>query len=78
MLCSNCGKDIPMVGKVCPWCHVDKSKDQVTNVLATVGALVGAAIGLWLGDLGGAVAGFVGGAVAGGITGNSLAAKKKG
>lgn len=41
MLCSNCGKDIPFSGKVCPYCHADKSKDQATTVAAGLGAFVG-------------------------------------
>jgi len=27
MICSNCGKNISTVGKVCPYCNADKSKD---------------------------------------------------
>ncbi len=26
--CSNCGKKIPMAGNVCPYCHVDATKDK--------------------------------------------------
>lgn len=32
MRCSNCGKDIPFTGNVCPYCHVNKSKDQVALI----------------------------------------------
>lgn len=28
MFCSNCGKEIPYHGKVCPWCHADKQADK--------------------------------------------------
>jgi predicted amidophosphoribosyltransferase len=32
MRCSDCGKDIPFTGKVCPWCHTDESGDQQKQV----------------------------------------------
>ena len=31
MLCSNCGKNIPYAGKVCPYCKIDKSADQIQH-----------------------------------------------
>ena len=50
--CSDCGKIIPFNGKVCPYCHADKTEDKESNVrgmallvflflAATVGAIVG-------------------------------------
>jgi hypothetical protein len=27
VICSNCGAVIPIKGKVCPYCHADKSED---------------------------------------------------
>ena len=32
MRCANCGKDIAFTGKVCPWCHTDKSGDQQKQI----------------------------------------------
>lgn len=43
MLCSNCGKDIPYTGKVCPYCKVDKTGDRETQ---TIGIGVGFTAGL--------------------------------
>ena len=28
MVCSTCGSDIPYTGKICPYCHSDKSSDK--------------------------------------------------
>ena len=61
MLCSNCGKDVPLAGKVCPWCGHDKSKDQMVYGSGMLGALLG-------GLLGYAVYSFVG-AIVGGFIG---------
>lgn len=36
MRCSNCGKDIPFAGQVCPYCHANKSKDQNLTVFAFI------------------------------------------
>ena len=44
MLCSNCGKDIPIVGNVCPYCHVDKRGDQALKLMTLTGLGIGAAI----------------------------------
>lgn len=60
MLCSNCGKDIPMAGNVCPWCHQDKSADKSWTIASFVA--VGAAVaGYFVAGFGGAVVGFVAG-----------------
>ena len=34
MQCSNCGKEIPFTGNVCPHCHANKERDQ--QVYATM------------------------------------------
>lgn len=39
MLCSNCGKNIPYTGKVCPYCNVDKSEDQFRQDAMLFGSL---------------------------------------
>jgi RNA polymerase subunit RPABC4/transcription elongation factor Spt4 len=44
MLCSNCGKDIPFLGEVCPWCHKRKFGDQVVTMLGFIGFFVGLGI----------------------------------
>jgi outer membrane lipoprotein SlyB len=66
MQCSNCGKDIPYAGKVCPFCHVDKSKDQQLHASAIGGGFAGLIIGAMFGvgpaivlAILGVVAGFV-------------------
>ncbi len=65
MQCSNCGKDVPFAGNVCPYCHADKSKDQTTMVVGVPLALLGAAVGAGVFGLWGGVGGFVAGVVAG-------------
>jgi len=59
MICTNCGKSISIIGKVCPYCHADKSADVswfwvlATCVMffAVVGAIVGYALALPTGPL---------------------------
>jgi hypothetical protein len=34
MQCSNCGKEIPFTGNVCPHCHANKERDQQVYALA--------------------------------------------
>jgi len=65
MTCSSCGKNIPFAGKVCPFCHVDKSSDQQTHLLATVGGIGGALGGSYFFGFWGAVGGFFVGIFAG-------------
>ncbi|MDP7739616.1 hypothetical protein [Mycobacterium paragordonae] len=61
MRCSNCGKDIPFSGKVCPYCHVDKGGDQTSQVFAFIGAFIGALVGAGIaGGMGGVIGGIVG------------------
>lgn len=43
MTCSNCGKNISTVGKVCPYCNADKSNDRETQ---TIGMGVGFTAGV--------------------------------
>ncbi len=45
MLCSNCGKSVPFVGKVCPHCGIDKSRDQAIQVWGCIGLLAGGGLG---------------------------------
>jgi len=45
MDCSNCGKDIPYSGKVCPYCNADKSEDQFFVTASWVGGLPGVILG---------------------------------
>lgn len=47
MYCSNCGKDIPFAGNVCPYCGADKSKDQQAYAALVMGGIGGAIIG-WI------------------------------
>lgn len=45
MLCSNCGKDIPFTGKVCPFCKVDKSEDQRLQAFVVFFGFIGWMLG---------------------------------
>jgi len=45
MDCSNCGKDIPFSGKVCPYCHADKGEDKFATVAGCLGGVPGLMIG---------------------------------
>ncbi len=51
MLCSDCGKDIPFHGSVCPHCQRDKSGDQTFQVFAIIGMLIGGAVGYAIGGI---------------------------
>lgn len=44
MKCSNCGKEIPFSGRVCPYCRADKSGDQVLHAMAIGGGIIGAIV----------------------------------
>ncbi|CAM3399193.1 hypothetical protein BST27_29225 [Mycobacterium intermedium] len=57
MRCSNCGKDIPFSGNVCPWCNADKSGDQTNQVFMILFGLIGGGLGY---AVGGPVGGFIG------------------
>jgi WYL domain len=59
MLCPGCGKDIPFVGEVCPYCHRDKSSAQGYHVLALGSGLLFGWIGYVIFGGGGAVFGFI-------------------
>ena len=77
MQCSNCGKDIPFAGNVCPHCHADKSGDQTIKVLALITGSIGAFIGNAIGDFGGVFIGAFIGAIPGFILGSILKAQKE-
>jgi predicted RNA-binding Zn-ribbon protein involved in translation (DUF1610 family) len=73
MLCLNCGREIPFVGKVCPWCGEDKALSNRYLALgvfwAFIMAFIGAGIGLITsGAVGVIIGGFIG-AVVGSIIG---------
>jgi cytochrome c biogenesis protein CcdA len=40
MRCSNCGKNIPFKGNICPYCNCDKSKDQFLHLLGITGGIL--------------------------------------
>lgn len=73
MLCSNCGKDVPFVGNVCPWCKKDKSMDQVRHALAIVAGAGCAYIGAKLFGGWGIVGGFFAGGLGAGTKGIAFA-----
>ena len=46
MLCSNCGKDTPFVGKVCPWCHHNNKENyQLIFAMVCISAVIGVVLG---------------------------------
>lgn len=49
MRCSNCGKNMPAQGNVCPWCEIDKKPDQIRANCLKIGTFVGSALGLFIG-----------------------------
>ena len=60
MDCSNCGKDIPYSGKVCPYCNADKSEDKFFVTASWIGGVPGVILGcIALKSLWGIPAGFV-------------------
>jgi hypothetical protein len=79
MKCSNCGKAIPFSGDVCPFCHVDKSPDQVIQICGFIGGLIGCGFGYLIGQVCGLFGGMVFGAIVGVIVGYAAnnANKKK-
>jgi len=78
VICSNCGKGIPFAGRVCPYCHADKTPDQFWYAWAFVGAILGGIIG-WLAteDVGWIIGGLFAGGIAGfAFAGNLLARRR--
>lgn len=67
MRCSNCEKDIPFTGNVCPWCHTNKSGDEQMTIIAMIVGMIGMGIGYavngFCGVIAGALIGGLGGAV---------------
>ena len=49
MRCSNCGKDIPYIGKICPFCHADKGQDKASTSVAWLSFFFGSIPGLIFG-----------------------------
>jgi len=72
MRCSNCGKDIPFTGKVCPWCHTDKSGDQQKQALGIVFGMVGGVLGWAVHGIGVALIGVFVGVIVGVITASKM------
>lgn len=65
MDCSNCGKDIPYDGRVCPWCHAEKSADKDSYSLSMFFGIVGFIVGRVTHDVGSGVIGMVIGVILG-------------
>ncbi len=70
MLCTNCGKDVPFVGKICPYCKTDKSYDQETTSRSVILGLALLAMCGFLGwtftsDIGTTILSGIGGMIAG-------------
>jgi predicted amidophosphoribosyltransferase len=49
MLCNGCGKQIPFVGDVCPYCQRGKTRAQLYHLAGYGAAFVGAFIGWKIG-----------------------------
>ena len=49
MLCGICGKEIPELGRVCPYCHADKGYDQSVLSIAYFLMMSGGLWGWWVG-----------------------------
>lgn len=69
MLCSNCGKNVPYYGSVCPHCLNDKTKDKKTHnrikVCIYTGLVAGPLFGAFMYGWSGGIAGFFLGGIAG-------------
>jgi predicted lipid-binding transport protein (Tim44 family) len=82
MTCSNCGKDVPFGGNVCPYCKADKSGDQMIQAIAFMGAMAGGVaggiVGLIVGNiLAGVATGMIIGMIAGAFVAADVASKAK-
>src|SRR5580765_1505670 len=85
MLCSGCGKLIPILGKVCPYCHRDKLDDRERTGTILLWASVGAVLGflidhnhtMWLDTLKEGLAYWIYGFMAGGVAGKIIAVARK-
>lgn len=49
MRCSNCGKQVPFMGRVCPFCHSDKASDKASTIVAWLSFAFGSIPGLIFG-----------------------------
>ena len=72
MRCSNCGKNIPFNGNVCPYCHADKSGDQRKQILGMFFGMVGAGLGWAIHGIGAALIGLVIGVIVGLIAASKI------
>jgi hypothetical protein len=64
MRCAHCGKQVPFLGRECPYCGADKSEMQALWMLGVVCAGAGLAVGLHFGGLRGLLlGGFLGGGI---------------
>jgi hypothetical protein len=72
MLCSNCGKDVPFAGNVCPYCHANKSEDQQKQVFGILFGMVGGALGWLIHGIGAALIGLFVGMVVGLIAASKM------
>ncbi|WP_201068504.1 MULTISPECIES: CvpA family protein [Thiorhodovibrio] len=52
MLCLGCGKEIPFLGDVCPYCQRDKSRDQIILVVLVFFAVLGGFVGSFFSFMG--------------------------
>ena len=46
MRCHNCGKNVPYMGRECPYCHADKTGDKLGTALAIIGSIIGLCVGV--------------------------------
>jgi RNA polymerase subunit RPABC4/transcription elongation factor Spt4 len=69
ILCSNCGKNIPFAGNVCPYCNSNKSADQDQEVIMQITSFSGAIIGLVSGGIAYAISSIGPALIVGGLVG---------
>jgi len=76
MLCLGCGREIPFVGAVCPYCQRDKSGSSFVYIVGMALGGIGALFGYLIGDFGTMLGGGFIGTVVGCILALVMLGKK--
>jgi hypothetical protein len=64
MLCTGCGKRVPFVGDVCPYCQRDKTRSQVFHLIGYSCGIASGLIGYLFWQWPGAIGLFAAGVIA--------------